>query len=711
MTIGELENLCWPISQIGEAILAVARSCGLSTRDGGLSNPPAAIKLDQPDALASLNEWVETAADFLGFEAEAVEAPYAELEKLARGAGPALLLLPEGRILAVIKPGARHATVISPDLKTHRAPAAAICSILWRPHEVNVEGEVERLLIEAGTPKRRLARAREAILRERLAQRRVRGGWLLRTPPGASLRRQLGEAGLLRSLASLFGLRLVHYALLMTAWWMLGRGALNGQFDHAWLTAWGLLLLTAVPFHLSAEWTQGRFAVESGARLKRRLLFGALRLQPEEIRHLGAGQMLGKIAESTAIESLALSGGFVALSALIELTLAAAILAAGGDGWSHVVLLLSCVAMTAFITRVYYRRRLGWTESREAMTNDLVERMVGHRTRLAQELREHWHEGEDRAVESYLTKSKAMDRASVAQTMAPRVWLAAGLCGLAVTFVTGGGATTAMAVSVGGILLGYRGLQKLATSLSSLLAAVIAWKRSAGIFNAAAREQNSGSPDFATGRGADSYAQGSTLVEAHDLTFRYREHGEPALRGCGLRIREGDRLLLEGESGGGKSTLASLLTGLRKPESGLLLLGGLDRQTVGAAGWRKRVVSAPQFHENHVLTGTFALNLLMGRAWPPSEKDIAEAEEVCRALGLDDLLKRMPAGLMQMVGETGWQLSHGERSRLYIARALLQRADLVILDESFGALDPATLRRCLQTTLGRSRTLMVIAHP
>jgi ATP-binding cassette subfamily B protein len=183
------------------------------------------------------------------------------------------------------------------------------------------------------------------------------------------------------------------------------------------------------------------------------------------------------------------------------------------------------------------------------------------------------------------------------------------------------------------------------------------------------------------------------------------------LRGCGLRIRAGDRLLLEGASGGGKSTLASLLTGLREPESGLLLLGGLDRRTMGASGWRKRVASAPQFHENHVLTGTFAFNLLMGRGWPPSEKDFAEAEEVCRALGLGDLLGRMPAGLLQMVGETGWQLSHGERSRMFMARALLQDADLVILDESFGALDPATLRQCLQTALDRAKTLLVIAHP
>ncbi|MCG3164245.1 MAG: Lipid A export ATP-binding/permease protein MsbA [Acidobacteria bacterium] len=502
----------------------------------------------------------------------------------------------------------------------------------------------------------------------------------------------------------------------MTAWFVLGRGALNGKLDQGlsgWLIAWALLLLTAVPFHLLAEWLQGRFAIEAGARLKGRLLFGALRLKPEEIRHLGAGQMLGKIAESNAIETLALGGGFVAFSAVIELAMAAVILALGGQGlWLQLALLLGCVTLTIFVSWRYYRRRLGWTETRAAMTNDLVERMVGHRTRLAQESRERWHEGEDRAVENYLTQSQAMDRAGALQTIMPRGWLAVGLCGLAATFVTGGGATATMAVGVGALLLGYRGLQKLATSLSSLLGAAIAWKQIAEIFNAAARRQDSGSPGFAArpvnAGGADSP---EVLVEAHDLTFRYRERGEAALRGCGLQIRAGDRLLLEGESGGGKSTLASLLTGLRSPESGLLLLGGLDRQTIGAAGWRKRVTSAPQFHENHVLTGTFAFNLLMGRGWPPTEKDFAEAEEVCRALGLGDLLNRMPAGLLQMVGETGWQLSHGERSRMFMARALLQGADLVILDESFGALDPATLRRCLQTALDRARTLMVIAHP
>ena len=82
-----------------------------------------------------------------------------------------------------------------------------------------------------------------------------------------------------------------------------------------------------------------------------------------------------------------------------------------------------------------------------------------------------------------------------------------------------------------------------------------------------------------------------------------------------------------------------------------------------------------------------------------------------RELGLGELLDRMPAGLFQMVGETGWQLSHGERSRLFMARALLQGSPLVILDESFGALDPETLRRCMDVALARADTLLVIAHP
>jgi ATP-binding cassette subfamily B protein len=200
------------------------------------------------------------------------------------------------------------------------------------------------------------------------------------------------------------------------------------------------------------------------------------------------------------------------------------------------------------------------------------------------------------------------------------------------------------------------------------------------------------------------------LIDASQLTYRYQEQGEAVLKNCNLSILHGERILLEGDSGGGKSTLASLLVGMRIADSGLLLLNGLDRFTLGD-NWHRLATVSPQFHENHILSGSLAFNLLMGRQWPAREEDIALARELCEELGLGELIDRMPSGMMQRVGETGWQLSHGERSRIFLARALLQRAQLTVLDESFAALDPQTLERCLRCASQRSQTLLVIAHP
>jgi ATP-binding cassette subfamily B protein len=112
-----------------------------------------------------------------------------------------------------------------------------------------------------------------------------------------------------------------------------------------------------------------------------------------------------------------------------------------------------------------------------------------------------------------------------------------------------------------------------------------------------------------------------------------------------------------------------------------------------------------------VLTESFVFNLLMSRSWPPRRKDLVEAREICIELGLGPLLERMPAGMYQLVGETGWQLSHGEKSRLFIARALLQNSDVVIMDESLAALDPENMAATLRCMRARAPSLVVIAHP
>ena len=88
------------------------------------------------------------------------------------------------------------------------------------------------------------------------------------------------------------------------------------------------------------------------------------------------------------------------------------------------VLLLVCTAgVTALLGVRYYRRRRWWTNERLDMTNDLVERMLGHRTRLAQQARSHWNEGEDQALERYLRASEALDqRTAVLLGLVPRGW-------------------------------------------------------------------------------------------------------------------------------------------------------------------------------------------------------------------------------------------------------------------------------------------------
>jgi ABC-type multidrug transport system fused ATPase/permease subunit len=707
-----LDTLSWPLPRLGEALEALARASNLAPRAVEVPLSPGGLAWDSSEALGS---WIEATASVLGLEAERVEVPYAEVERLVRSAGPALLSLPSGdgpHFLALLGGRRRVVSVLGPDRIVHRLQPEVIYAALCQGLEPLLAVRVDQLLREANVPKRRQARAREAILRERLSPVRIDGGWLLRLPPSAGIWRQMRQMRLPRHLLRLVGAHTVESLLLLLSWWVVGRGALAGRLDQGWLLAWALLLLTIVPFRLLAMWSQGVLAIGMGGLLKQRLLYGALRLEPEEMRQQGAGQLLGRVIESQAVESLALSGGFLVLGAGIELIMAAVVLGLGGGGALHVLLLFGWVVLALCLNWRYGRYRQHWTVARLGLTHSLIERMVGHRTRLAQEPREHWHDGEDQALERYFVLSRQTDGAAMVQALISAGWLILGLLGLTPLLVSGTSMPGALAVSLGGVLFVARALAQLVTGLSHLMGAAIAWKQVTLFFHAAARPEVSGPPTFALALSPHSGEgkNGQPVLDARDLLFRYHGHVEPVLRACSLQISTGDRILLEGPSGGGKSTLASLLAGLRSPQSGLLLLHGLDWQTLGSEGWRRRVAGAPQFHENYVFTGTFAFNLLMGRRWPAQPEDLQQAEALCHELGLGDLLNRMPAGLQQMVGETGWQLSHGERSRLYIARALLQNADLVVLDESLAALDPENFHQSLHCVLDRASTLLMIAH-
>ncbi len=705
----DLKAFAWPTVRLAEAIEWLARRSDLAPHTVELPAAPS----DTPSS-AALTNWFNGIGHSLGIEIEPIDNSYSEADALVKRSAPALLQVQfgsEAQFLAVLPSGSEAVRLLSPDLNAHRVDPEAVRAMLCQQIEKPLVAETEKLLEEAGVAPARRPAALTVILRQQLAGMRIGGCWLLRSAPSASIWRQAREARIPLRLLALLGAHAIQYLLWLVSWWMIGQAALLGRFDWGWLTAWALVLFSMVPFRLLVTWWQGLLSIRVGALLKRSLLFGALQLQPDEIRHQGAGQLLGCVIESEAVESLALSGGFLAVMAGLELALAAGVIALGLSGFLLVPLLLVWIAVALGLAWHYSRNRDWWTRSRLKITNELVERMVGHRTRLAQQRRDRWHDGEDQAVSGLLTLALGMDRSALWLTaIVPRGWLVLGLLALTPSFAMTNNPPAKLAIALGGVLLAFRALQRFAGGLSHIAGAVIAWKQIAPLFGAAKRG-NEPNTSMSNGTHGPDSARAPELLEAHDLNFCYRDRGLPVLRACSLKIRPGDRILLEGPSGGGKSTLASMLTGLRVPDSGLLLLRGLDRHTIGLNGWRRHVVAAPQFHENHVLTGTFAFNLLMGGCWPPEPEALEKAEALCRELGLEDLLQRMPAGLLQLVGESGWQLSHGEKSRLYIARALLQGAELVVLDESFASLDPENLRRTLKCVLSRARTLVVIAHP
>jgi ATP-binding cassette, subfamily B, bacterial len=697
------KELSWPAARLGEALSALAHRAGLGTQPADLPNP--VVSQNEELSTQELSIWVDWAAKRLGCEAQVAEMSFGDLARELPATYPALLRVHGDSFLLVLGSRGSKLRLLAPDSSIKSLSIREISASICEPLKQEYGGQWRQLLNEAEIPASKQEHVLNQLMKEPLAAKRFDGCWVLHaeysSQTSRSLFRLLREACVLPHAVALLTAKIGQYLLWLASWGILGWLSFNGHMGKGWLTAWALLLVTLIPFQAAITWWQGLFAINLGGFLKRRLLAGALRLQPEEIRHWGVGTFLGQALEATSVETLAVSGGLAGVLGIVELAVSMLLL-----GKFALILALWC-ALAAFLA---WRFQLRWercTASRLDMTQDLIESMVGHRTTLAQQWRSIWHQGEEAALDQYLTLSQRVDRAGAWLMAAiPRGWLLLGLGCLLPSFIGRQESGAQTAVLLGGVLLAYTAFRKVTASFTDIAVALAAWKRIRPLFDAAGRREIAGAISS-----VGKAERNQKVMEADGVAFRYRTTGSPALKGCNLIVYKGERILLEGPSGGGKTTFASLLSGLRQPEAGLLLANGLDRHTLGDSGWHRCVAAAPQFHENHILTETLLFNCLMGRRWPPTSEDCKQAETVCRELGLGELLDRMPAGIRQMVGEGGWQLSHGEKSRIYIARALLQDAELVILDESFAALDPENLHLAMQCTLRRAETLMVIAHP
>ncbi len=709
--VAALTPYAWSYSALDDAIQGLAQKRKyISVATANSSERPLALEdTYSPD---TIEKQIEIMADWIGVEAEPVHTTYTDFTVFLRHGGPAILMLPiineqekQPYFLALLKGGKNHVSLLTPSLSVvrleHELIQAAICYDLETP----LLPEINQLLLSLELPAHRHLKAQQAIFQERLGPLTIHNVWLIKLSPRSKISAPAREA----RLPLLFILTVIgqagDYILYLAAWGVIGQVALTGEITWVWLLVGLLLWISSYPFTLLRIWGQRLFSVRLGKVLKERFFYGILQLDLDEIQKAGEGKFLAWSMESDKLEQASLGGGFLVLGSTVSLmALIAALLLAqqflmGG-------LLLVWLLVSLFVIWRFSETFFNLNKHYSSMTNDFLERIEGHRTRLVQET--NWFEDSDRDIVRYLELTKRDDtNTTLLLVFIPHGWVIAGLLATAVIFVSTPTAVLDLGINFFAILFAYQLLEILTWGTTDVIRAIVAWRVISPIYKAV----GSGDDFIVQAPPLNGVEKGQSIISAHNLIFRYKSQNRDVLRGVDLQIFAEDQILLEGPSGGGKSTLASVLAGLYVSESGLLLLRGFDRPTLGTKTWHQHVIAAPQFHENHVLNASFAFNLLMGRQWPPSEEDLKDAEAICEELGLGDLLSSMPRGLNELVGDEGWMLSHGERSRLYIARALLQRADLVILDESFASLDPENMRTALEAVMKHAPTLMVIAHP
>ncbi|TFI51913.1 ABC transporter ATP-binding protein [Mastigocladus laminosus UU774] len=194
-------------------------------------------------------------------------------------------------------------------------------------------------------------------------------------------------------------------------------------------------------------------------------------------------------------------------------------------------------------------------------------------------------------------------------------------------------------------------------------------------------------------------------VEYRHVNFAYHP-GQPVLKDLCLRASPGDVIALVGSSGAGKSTLINLLLRFYDPQSGQILIDGIDLRDVRLNSLRRQIGIVPQ--EITLFSGTIAQNIGYGQ----EELDLKAIQEAAKIANAHSFITQFPQGYHTWVGERGVNLSGGQRQRLAIARAIVNNPRILILDEATSALDSeseALVQEALERVM-QNRTVFIIAH-
>ena len=194
-------------------------------------------------------------------------------------------------------------------------------------------------------------------------------------------------------------------------------------------------------------------------------------------------------------------------------------------------------------------------------------------------------------------------------------------------------------------------------------------------------------------------------ITFNDLWFEYVPN-VPVLKNINLTVNRGETIALVGNSGGGKSTIVSLLPRFYDPTRGTIKIDGTDIRDFTLASLRRNI--AVVFQDNFLFSGTIRENIMLGNE-NASEQEL---ETAIKMAYLDDFIGTLQDGLDTQIGERGILLSGGQKQRVAIARAFLKNAPILILDEATSALDnqaEAVVQKAIENLM-QDKTVFVIAH-
>lgn len=195
-------------------------------------------------------------------------------------------------------------------------------------------------------------------------------------------------------------------------------------------------------------------------------------------------------------------------------------------------------------------------------------------------------------------------------------------------------------------------------------------------------------------------------IEFKNVHFRYADEDRDVLRGINFSIQPGEHVAILGRNGSGKTTLEKLIAGLYQPQSGTILVDGIDIRQIDPAELRRNIGYVAQ--EVDLFFGSLRDNIAMGMPQASDEKIL----EAVKLSGLTDFVNQHPLGLAMPVGEHGKLLSGGQRQSVTLARALLIDPPVLLMDEPTGSMDHTSEEECKRRIqeFAKGKTMVVITH-